>query len=136
MLTFTCYAGYCECLPCLISSSNAMPHRHNWPEEQCLTILSRIAAALGPHSRVLVVELVLHHETGSTYLQDAPKPLPANYGHPHFLRNALDLLMFTLLDGMERSPEQYARLAERAGLVLEKVWDCCGQLSIIELRKR
>lgn len=91
---------------------------------------------MGPRSRILVAEMILHPATGSPYLADAPKPLPANYGYPHFFKNAMDICMFTLFDAMERTPEQYVQIAERAGLVLEKVWNCCGPLGIIELRKR
>ena len=91
---------------------------------------------MGPQSRLLVAEMILHPATGSSYLQDAPKPLPANYGHPHFFKSAMDIVMLTLFDGMERMPEQYTLLAEKAGLSLFKVWDCCGPLGIIELRKQ
>lgn len=91
---------------------------------------------MGPRSRVLLAEMILHPATGSPYLQDAPKPLPANYGYPQFFKNAMDISMLMLFNGMERTPEQYSQLAESAGLVLDKVWECCGPLGIIELRKR
>ncbi|MGH3793521.1 MAG: methyltransferase [Pseudonocardiaceae bacterium] len=72
---------------------------HDWPDEQAVAILAGIAAALGPDSRLLVLENVL---------QD---------GCPSLLVNYLDVLMLTAWGSRERSVAAYQELFRQAGLV-------------------
>lgn len=67
-------------------------------------------------------------------LQPAPSPLPANYGAAHLFKNLRDLNMMSLFNGVERSPDDWNKLAARAGLRVERVWECRGLVSITELR--
>ena len=41
--------------------------------------------------------------------------------------------MLSLYGGMERTPEQFARIAERAGLSIKSIWECRGPVSIVEM---
>ncbi|KAH9924169.1 S-adenosyl-L-methionine-dependent methyltransferase [Fomitopsis serialis] len=89
---------------------------HDWPDDKCVAIFSRLREAMGPKSRILVAEMVIHPTSGSTWLKNAPRPLPANHGQPH-----------------ERTPEQFAGIAKRAGLEVKKIWECRGPISIVEM---
>ncbi|KZT65014.1 S-adenosyl-L-methionine-dependent methyltransferase [Daedalea quercina L-15889] len=106
---------------------------HDWPDDKCIAILSRLREAMSPGSRVLVADMLIHPTSGSASLKNAPKPLPANYGLPHLNKNYMDIVMFALYGGKERTPEQFAHNAEQAGLKIEKIWECRGPLSIIEM---
>ncbi|KAH9925246.1 S-adenosyl-L-methionine-dependent methyltransferase [Fomitopsis serialis] len=108
---------------------------HDWPDDQCTTILSRLRDALGPDSRILVADMIMHPPLGSTHLKSAPAPLPANYGNANALKGMFDMLMLSLFNSTERTPEQLSALANGAGLKVEKIWECRGALSITELRK-
>ncbi|QSB13975.1 hypothetical protein JQS43_20915 [Natronosporangium hydrolyticum] len=71
---------------------------HNWPDEQVVTILRRVAAAAGTDGRVLIVEGVI----------DA--------GADQQWATHLDLKMLILLGGQERTPAHLTELAQQAGL--------------------
>jgi 2,7-dihydroxy-5-methyl-1-naphthoate 7-O-methyltransferase len=71
---------------------------HNWSDEDAVRILASVARACGPHSTVTVVE---HVRTESS------DPVWTTH---------LDLKMLVMLAGRERSAEEYAGLAARAGL--------------------
>ena len=71
---------------------------HDWPEEQCVTILRNIRNAMAPGGRLLIVEQVLDEMT--------PSPMAAY----------LDLTMLTSLGGRERTFQEYAALLQSAGL--------------------
>jgi hypothetical protein len=70
---------------------------HDWTDPDAVRILSRVAAAMGPESTLLVVENV----------RDDDANLLVAY---------LDLLMLTAWGSRERSPDEYVRLFDRAGL--------------------
>ncbi|CCL98643.1 uncharacterized protein FIBRA_00645 [Fibroporia radiculosa] len=108
---------------------------HDWPDEQCITILSKLRDIMGPHSRILAVDQILHPTVGSAYLNPAPAPLPPNYGHVQLLSHMRDLNMLALFNGMERTPEDFASLAERAGLKMVKIWECRSTMGIAEMRR-
>lgn len=74
---------------------------HDWDDDAALQILGRVRAAMRPHSRLHVVELVLGPESGWTM--------------------AYDLMMGLLLPGHERTEGEWRALLARAGLLLERV---------------
>lgn len=43
--------------------------------------------------------------------------------------------MMSLLNGVERTPEEFIDLAEKAGLRLIKLWECRGLVHVIEMRR-
>lgn len=71
---------------------------HDWPDEQCVKILRQVVAALAPHSRILIDEVVV---------PDAGVPWQAAF---------MDLLMMDSLGGIERTRAEWDELMEQAGL--------------------
>ncbi|PCH34931.1 S-adenosyl-L-methionine-dependent methyltransferase [Wolfiporia cocos MD-104 SS10] len=107
---------------------------HDWPDEECVKILTLLREAMGPRSRILAADRLIHTNVGSSYLQSAPPPLPPNYGCAHVLNNISDLSMLTLFNGMERTPEHISELAGQAGLKIVKMWESQGLMHIVEMR--
>ncbi|RAR07913.1 S-adenosyl-L-methionine-dependent methyltransferase [Stemphylium lycopersici] len=71
---------------------------HDWTDEDCVRILSKIAPAMGPESRILVDEVVL---------PDTKVPWQVAM---------MDLAMMAALGGIERSKEDWVKLLGKAGL--------------------
>ncbi|TCD63174.1 hypothetical protein EIP91_005871 [Steccherinum ochraceum] len=111
---------------------------HDWPDEDCIRILQAIRPAMGPNSRILISDAVMLPtcSSDSAAFTTAPAPLPANYGAAHRYQHLRDLNMLTLLNGRERGPEEFRMLAEKAGLKLEKIWECRGFVWITEMRRK
>jgi len=86
---------------------------HDWSDEKAVTILSHCQQAMGPEGKVLVIETVIH---------------PGN--EPCFGR-WLDLMML-LVDGRERTEEQYRDLFAQAGLRLDRIIPTAAGVSILE----
>ncbi|KAH9927650.1 S-adenosyl-L-methionine-dependent methyltransferase [Fomitopsis serialis] len=108
---------------------------HDWPDSESCAILKHLYDSMGPRSRILTADQVIHSTIGSRYLSSAPSPLPANYGYAHKLAHIRDMNMMTLFNGMERSPEDLDALAQRVSLKVAKVWECRGMISITEMRR-
>jgi hypothetical protein len=87
---------------------------HDWSEEQCLTILSHCRRAMGPTSRLLIVEMVLP---------------PGNTPHPGKM---LDLMMLVGPGGRERTEQEYAGLLRKAGFRLTRVVPTESAVSLVE----
>jgi hypothetical protein len=87
---------------------------HDWSEEQCLTILRNVRAAMKPEGRLLIVEMVL--PTG-----DAP--------HPGKL---LDMVMLVVPGGRERTEAEYRDLLAKAGFRLTRVVPTASPVSVVE----
>jgi hypothetical protein len=87
---------------------------HDWPDGECVRILSRCRDSLRPGGVVVVVELLL--------------------GRPGYEREAAlsDLNMLVAPGGRERSEAEYAALFERAGLRLARVVDTGTLYAILE----
>lgn len=86
---------------------------HDWPDEDAVRILRRCAEAAGEGGHVLVVES-----------QGSEGGDPAAFAE-------MDLRMFVLLGGRERTVDGYAELAARAGLRVAKVLSTpLGQMGI------
>ncbi|MDI5966984.1 methyltransferase [Streptomyces sp. SL13] len=82
---------------------------HNWDDEGAAAILARVRQAVPPHGRLLVFE----------YLEDTA---PARGGDPLDTQAKLiDLLMMVMLDGHDRSREEYTALLEAAGFAVRSV---------------
>jgi len=87
---------------------------HDWDDAKCLVILETVKKAMKPTSKALVVECALPEDA---------TPSPAHL---------LDLSMFVLLDGRERTPTQYGALFEKAGLRLSRFIATPGPIGIAE----
>lgn len=78
---------------------------HNWPDEECRTILRRVMSAMKPgYSKILLNEAVLPD-------RDCP---------PWFATN--DINMMAILSGIQRDRRQWVDLIESVGLELVNVW--------------
>jgi hypothetical protein len=87
---------------------------HDWPDAECVQILSSCRAALNEGGVVLVVEKVLGR--------------PGDEADAAFS----DLNMLVLPGGRERTEEEYAGLFAAAGLRLTSVTDTVTRFSILE----
>lgn len=93
---------------------------HDWDDAKAVEILRCCRAAMPPHGRVLIVEIVL----------GPGRPI----GHPHRL---IDLEMMVTLGGKERSEQEFAALLAHAGLTLETVTPIAGSFfSVVEAAVR
>ncbi len=90
---------------------------------------------MGPHSRILVCDQVMNTTLGSPELTSAPAPLPANYGYHTRYSHTRDLAMMSIINGIERTPAEFKDIVERAGLKLQKIWDCRSAVSLVEVVK-
>lgn len=90
---------------------------HDYSDSKCVEILSRLAAAAAPDSKILIADVV-----------------------DSMTNNETDIPMvctdFTMLNigGKERSEAEFAAILERAGLRLVKVWrgpdDCVIEAAV------
>jgi hypothetical protein len=90
---------------------------HNWSDEECKRFLSNTVKAMDKDSRLLINEFVLPN-TGAGQLQAS-----------------LDVMMMTLVSGMERTEMQWWALLESIGLEVVKVWSITPEIeSVIETK--
>lgn len=87
---------------------------HDWDDEAALRILGAVRAALPPHGRLHLVELVLGPENGWAM--------------------AYDLMMGMLLPGHERTAAEWRALLGAAGLVVERIDPAGWRGSILTCR--
>lgn len=88
---------------------------HDWPDEECTKILSAIRRDMPAHARVLIIETVVPETPG-----------------PH-LSKEIDIIMLAIPGGMERTREEYAALAAKSDLRLQRVIHTLSPFSILEL---
>ncbi|GFF50688.1 sterigmatocystin 8-O-methyltransferase [Aspergillus udagawae] len=105
---------------------------HDWSDDYCVQILSAIRESMGPRSRILICDQVMNTTVGCKEIESAPKPLPANYGYFTRYSHQRDVAMMALINGIERTPEEFKDIAGRAGLVLRKIYDCRSQVGLVE----
>ena len=86
---------------------------HDWSEDQCLEILGNCRAAMGPESRLLLVELILREGNA-----------------PGF--GSSDMVMMILAGGAERTAREYEELLARAGLTMTRVVPTASNVGVIE----
>lgn len=115
-----------------MSSELISRNSHDWSDDYCVRILSAIRESMGPQSRVLICDQVMNTTLGFPELKSAPTPLPANYGYHARFSHSRDITMMASINGIERTPEQFASIIEAAGLKLMKIWACRSQVSLIE----
>ena len=129
---------------------------HNWPDADCIKILSSVKKAMAPHSRVLIRKsyfsnftskinkYLLHLEEyilqpanrvpeEKSPIKQAPEPLLPNYGGGRIGQYNLDLHMMAMLNSEERRLPQFIKLGEAAGLKFVKLWDL-GEMGLVEYR--
>lgn len=78
---------------------------HDWNDETCRKILSRLVAAMTPgYSKLLINENVIPN-TGA-----------------HWQATSLDLIMMVDLAAKERTEQQWHQVIEPVGLKITKIW--------------
>jgi SAM-dependent methyltransferase len=91
---------------------------HDWDDASCLRLLRNCRRAMGPRSRLAVVELLYDREPGED------RTLPA----------LMDLYMMSLFSGGERDTEGFHSLITAAGLTLEAVRPLGGGKALLLCR--
>uniref|UniRef100_A0A0W0F268 Putative S-adenosyl-L-methionine-dependent methyltransferase n=1 Tax=Moniliophthora roreri TaxID=221103 RepID=A0A0W0F268_MONRR len=114
---------------------------HNWSDEDCQKMLSRLRDAARPDTKLLVLEIIMpyvcHQDTqgkksvipGATP-REAPKPLLANFGSVNEFAYVLDMLVFSLCNSEERTIDQFDELFRKSGWKLTKVHRVSEDLSM------
>jgi len=87
---------------------------HDWDDAACLQILGACRAAMTPHSRLLVVELVIDPDRSDE------------------LAYAMDLQMLVALGGKERTAAEFAALYDATGLQLTRIIPTASMYCLIE----
>jgi hypothetical protein len=78
---------------------------HNWADDKALAILRRVRAAMAPGTRLVVLEQFMADEDTA----------------PDVASGMVDLLMLVLLEGHDRTEEQYRALLAEAGFEVDEV---------------
>jgi hypothetical protein len=81
-----------------------------WPDEECITILTNQAAAMEPESRLLISQAIVPED-----------------GRVDALLAGVDLALLTF-GGAERTLKQMEEMLESAGLVIDRVWQERGSI--------
>lgn len=105
---------------------------HDWSDDYCIRILKAIRASMRPNSRLLICDQVMNTTVGCDAIQSAPAPLPANYGYSTRYSHQRDITMMNVINGIERTPDDFRELIEKAGLVMSRIYDCRSQVSLVE----
>jgi hypothetical protein len=87
---------------------------HDWNDQRCLETLRTWRDAMREKTRFLVIDAVVP---------------PGNEAHPSKI---MDILMMTLVEGRERTEEEFRELYRQAGLKLTTVIATPSVLSIVE----
>jgi hypothetical protein len=90
---------------------------HDWDDASSTSILRRIHHAAQPGARLIVVEMVM------------PDGEPSRMA-------LIDLNMFVVSDGRERTAREYEALLASTGWALERITPSPSGVSLIEARKR
>lgn len=84
-------------------------------------------------SRILICDQVMNTTFGCDEISSAPSPLPANYGYHTRYCHHRDLALMGCINGIERTPPQWKDIIEKAGLRLQRIWECRSVVGIIEV---
>ncbi|SJL16444.1 uncharacterized protein ARMOST_19968 [Armillaria ostoyae] len=110
---------------------------HNWPDNECKTILQSVGNAMSVNSRLLIFDYIIQYTNRdkdtslSVDLRPAPEPLLPNYGAGRIIQYNIDLDMMCILNSQERSLDHFVELGKEAGLKFVRIWDA-REASIIE----
>jgi C-methyltransferase len=91
---------------------------HDWPDEECVSILQAVRRAAPPDAVLLIIEGVLTD------------------GQPDARASTLDLVMLTVTGGRERSATEMETLLDRAGFDLTDVVDTPSPMRIVQAEPR
>ncbi|PIL26737.1 hypothetical protein GSI_11151 [Ganoderma sinense ZZ0214-1] len=89
---------------------------HNWGDEECKRLLGHLRAAAGPDTKLLIVDQVLPlacAEEGS--LAPEGSPLLPNLGKAYVVGYHMDILMYAIFAGKERTLREMSAVTAAAG---------------------
>ncbi|KAG2072458.1 S-adenosyl-L-methionine-dependent methyltransferase [Suillus decipiens] len=117
---------------------------HDWPDKEAAVILGNVARALGPKSRILIIEMVAVPNVDSTSTRSAKSFLlngddkspnyvvPSHFGSASKLVSGFSAYMLTMMNGCERSMREWESLVHGCGLRITNVYPLRAHASIIE----
>ena len=86
-----------------------------------------------PNSRILIADQVMNTTTvGCDQIASAPWPLPANYGYFQRYSHQRDLAMMGIINGIERTPDQFQAILKASGLEMSRIYECRSPVSLVE----
>lgn len=103
------------------------PHSHDWPDHDALRILQQARVACSPESKLIIMDHLISFackippDDASTSLinkAEVPKPLLENLGIE--ITYLLDLMMLSLVNGVERTIHQWQALVAQAGFRIDR----------------
>lgn len=97
---------------------------HDWPDEECVKILSNIRAVMATGNRLLIHEWVMQPlvRQDKPSVKEAPQPLLANYGIGGTVPYLTDINMMCALNARERTLAEFIELGRRAHLSFVKMY--------------
>ncbi|KAK0484293.1 S-adenosyl-L-methionine-dependent methyltransferase [Armillaria luteobubalina] len=110
---------------------------HNWPDNECKTILKGVGDVMLMNSRLLIFDYIIQHTNKDNDISQwpglklAPEPLLPNYGTGRMIQYNIDLNMMCITNSQEHSLNHFIELGKEAGLRFVRVWDA-REASIIE----
>ncbi|KAF5364059.1 hypothetical protein D9756_000982 [Leucocoprinus leucothites] len=109
---------------------------HLMSDEVAIKVLSNVRSVMSPTSRVLVQDYIIQSPTQSGSddeftLKQADPPLLPNYGVGRIRQFYTDAIMMVLLNGRERTFDDFIQIGKSVGLDLVKIWDM-GESSVVE----
>ncbi|KAG7087221.1 hypothetical protein E1B28_013202 [Marasmius oreades] len=100
---------------------------HDWPQSTSQKIMTTLRKAADPKSKLIVFDMVVPHACaevpplpGAVIGPPAPAPLLSNFAAGHFV-TMVDIQMLNLVNGMERTLEDFVHLGDHSGWKLESV---------------
>ncbi|THU80378.1 S-adenosyl-L-methionine-dependent methyltransferase [Dendrothele bispora CBS 962.96] len=103
---------------------------HNWSDEKCINILSRLRESAGESTKLVLMESLIPyacHDAGEDYAIpseshiEAPKPLLANFGAANEMGFILDMIMYMVLNSQERTFRGMDLLLKKSGWKIVQV---------------
>ncbi|KAG2364327.1 O-methyltransferase-domain-containing protein [Suillus spraguei] len=127
-----------------LGSETILRQRHDWPDKEAAMILGNVARALGPKSKILIVDTVAVPNVDSTATtnmksltldsgaKDPDHRIPSHFGSASRIVGGLSMHMLTMLNGWERSLREWEKLVKGCGLHITNVYPLRAHTSIIE----
>ena len=100
---------------------------HDWANEWCIKILTQLRANAGPHTKLIISDIVTNYACRipseekafagipGAVPAPAPEPLLANFGRGAARGYIMDYLMMALHNAQERVVGEFIRLGEESG---------------------
>ena len=93
---------------------------HDWPDEDCIRILTNLRRNMHPAGRLVLVELGLATNRRGHVLEQA--------------RSGVDMLMMTMFEGRERTHAELTKLIQRAGYDLVQIAETRSVAQVLEAK--